>query len=151
MLLKKALPLKEDIKDRLSFFSYYYRGILRKKITNKCISIPISKYSRLKHIPLSKLMVQYRGAIYFKGFFNGVFKDFIKVLNLLNNDIYSFRIGRRYWLPYYKNLVNKLKILYLNFMRHNNKANRLFFFKRVYNYNIYKYKVGYKNKIPTYN
>src|ERR1700759_4574794 len=130
MLLKKALPLKEDIKDRLSFFSYYYRGVLRKKMANKYISMPISKYARLKHIPLSKLMVQYRGAIYFKGFFNGVFKDFIKVLNLLNNDIYSFRIGRRDLVPSYKKLVNKLKKLYLNFMPPKNKAKPLFFFKR---------------------
>jgi len=151
MLLKKTLPLKEDIKDRLSFFSYYYRGVLRKKITNKYISIPISKYARLKHIPLNKLIVQYRDAVYFKAFFNGFVKDFIKIFNLLNNDILSYKIARKYWLPYYKSLVNKLKVLYLNFMRYNSKANRLFFFKRVFNYNIYKHKIGYKNKIPTYN
>src|SRR5580692_5107701 len=58
-LFKDALPLKEVIRDRITLLSYYYRGNLRKKISKKYIAIPISKYVRLRNIPLKRFMLKH--------------------------------------------------------------------------------------------
>ena len=79
-LFKNALPLKEVVKDRLSFLSYYYRGTLRKKISNKFISIPISKYVRLRNIPLNKFILEYKKNVHLK--------NFTEILGLLHKNVY---------------------------------------------------------------
>jgi hypothetical protein len=68
------------MKDRLSLLSYYYRGTLRRKISSKFISIPISKYARLRNIPLKNFILEYKRNIHIK--------NFIEVLGLLHKNVY---------------------------------------------------------------
>jgi hypothetical protein len=143
-LFKNALPLKEVIKDRLSFLSYYYRGTLRKKISNKFISIPISKYTRLRNMPLNKFILEYKKNVHLK--------NFSEILNLLNKSIYlSQKESRSWWFKYYRRVVKKIRLSYYKIFYPNNLSHHLYFFKRIYNYRIYKNNMGLKNKIPTYN
>jgi len=85
-LFKNALPLKEAIKDRLSLLSYYYRGSIRKKIAKKYVAIPISKYVRLRNIPLRQFILQYKRNVHLK--------NFVEILNLLNNSINLYKEKR---------------------------------------------------------
>jgi len=147
-LFKNALPLKEALKDRLSLLSYYYRGSLRKKISKKYVAIPISKYVRLRNIPLRQFILQYKRNVHLK--------NFVEILKLLNNSINLYKDKKSLWFFCYKKLINKksikkMNLLYYKLLSPNNIANHFYYFKRIYNYNVYKNNIGYKNKIPTYN
>jgi hypothetical protein len=147
-LLKNLLPLKEPIKDKLSLFSYYYRGSLRKKISSKYIVLPVSKYIRLRNIPLSKLVLQHKHNTNLKNL-----KDF---LVSLNKAIDPDKKVKTVWLGYYRDFLRKLfKVinlskLYSKIVYFKDKVNHFYFFKRIFKYKVYKKKIKYKNKIPTY-
>jgi hypothetical protein len=48
-------------------------------------------------------------------------------------------------------LVKKIRLSYYKAFYPNNLSHHLYYFKRIYNYRIYKNNMGLKNKIPTYN
>ena len=48
-------------------------------------------------------------------------------------------------------MVKKIRLSYYKAFYPNNLSHHLYYFKRIYNYRIYKNNMGLKNKIPTYN
>jgi len=143
-LLKKALPLKELTKEDISFYTTYYIGDLRKKMSYKTVTLPIYKYARLKNIPLKYLILQHRRSVHLK--------KLSEILRSFNNSIRAYKKNSSFrWRFYYNIFAKSINILYYKLIHYNNKINKLYYFKKSYNYSAYKDKIIYKNKIPSYN
>jgi len=145
LFFKNSLPIKEEFKEKLNFLNSYHRGSLRKMVAKKYVSIPISRYARLRDVPLRQLVLQYKKR---KAFL----KDFIEVVSLLNENNKKLIFKEPAWLlKYYVRFENSVKWLYYILTHPRNRADHLYFFKRIYKYNFYKRNIGYKHNIPTYN
>jgi hypothetical protein len=145
--LKNSLPIKEELKEKLNFLSSYHRGSLRKMVSKKYVAIPISRYPRLRDVPLRELALQFKKR-------KAYLKDFIEVVSLLNEvnkKLVTMFKETEWLLKYYVYLMNSVKQLYYNLTHSRNRVDHIYFFKRIYKYHTYKYNIGYKNNIPTYN
>jgi len=107
-LFKNALPLKEAIRDRVTLLSYYHRGTLRKKISKKYIAIPISKYVRLRNIPLKQFMLKHKVK---NVYLTNLTQLSTNLRNYLGNILYNYlhKIEKEWVIKPSKYVANKIK------------------------------------------
>jgi hypothetical protein len=107
-LFKNGLPLKEAIRDRITLLSYYHRGTLRKKISKKYIAIPISKYVRLRNIPLKQFILKHKVK---NAYLISLTQLSINFKNYLGNILYNYlhQIEKEWLIRPSKYIANKIK------------------------------------------
>jgi hypothetical protein len=141
-LLKNSVPLKPGKKHDLFLYTLYYKGSIKKKISRKYVPIQISKYSRLRNVPLKYYIIQYK--------INPIFRDFTKVAALLSKSIEISHEGNKWVSVPHAAIVNVISRFYYYIIHFHDEKNHLYFFKRIYKFNYYKNKMLVKNKIPIY-